>query len=79
MSKKLIAKDQLFHIAKQIQRQVFGTRKTQVYLFEKFQLSEQYTPEKLWDLYEDSVLMELEDLQPLQKKHYEKCEGGVSG
>ena len=64
VSKKLIAKDQLFHIAKQIQRQVFGTRKTQVYLFEKFQLSEQYTPEKLWDLYEDSVLTELEAYSP---------------
>ncbi|MCI6880770.1 MAG: hypothetical protein MR854_08465, partial [Clostridiaceae bacterium] len=67
VSKKLIAKDQLFHIAKQIQRQVFGTRKTQVYLFEKFQLSEQYTPEKLWDLYEDSVLMELEAYSPYKR------------
>lgn len=56
-----------FHIAKQIQRQVFGTRKTQVYLFEKFQLSEQYTPEKLWDLYEDSVLMELEAYSPYKR------------
>ena len=28
VSKKLIAKDQLFHIAKQIQRQGFGTRKS---------------------------------------------------
>lgn len=67
VSKKLIAKDQLFHIAKQIQRQVFGTRKTQVYLFEKFQLSEQYTPEKLWDLYEDSVLTELEAYSPYKR------------
>ena len=67
VSKKLIAKDQLFHIAKQIQRQVFGTRKTQVYLFEKFQLSEQYTPEKLWDLYEDSVLIELEAYSPYKR------------
>ena len=62
VSKKLIAKDQLFHIAKQIQRQVFGTRKTQVYLFEKFQCTHGTG-----------------SLQPLQKKHYEKCEGGVSG
>ena len=67
VSKKLIAKDQLFHIAKQIQRQIFGSRRTQVYFFEKFQLSEQYTPEKLWDLYEDSVLTELEAYSPYKR------------
>lgn len=67
VSKKLIAKDQLFHIAKQIQRQIFGTRKTQVYFFEKFQLSGQYTPEKLWDLYEESVLTELEAYSPYKR------------
>lgn len=56
-----------FHIAKQIQRQIFGSRRTQVYFFEKFQLSEQYTPEKLWDLYEDSVLTELEAYSPYKR------------
>ena len=47
-SKKLIAKNQLFQLAKQIQRQIFGYRKVQVHIFEKFLLSGQYTPEKLW-------------------------------
>ena len=38
-SKKLIAKDQLFHLAKQIQKQIFGVPEVQVLIFEKFQLS----------------------------------------
>ena len=66
-SKKLIAKNQLFHLAKQIQRQIFGYRKVQVLIFEKFQLSSQYTPQKLWSLYEDSVLTELEAYSPYKR------------
>ena len=67
LSKKLIAKNQLFQLARQIQRQVFGYRKTQVHIFEKFLLSEQYTPQKLWNAYEDSVLMELERYSPYKR------------
>ncbi len=66
-SKKLIAKDQLFQLAKQIKKQVFGYRRVQVYIFEKFLLSEQYTPEKLWKAYEDSVLVELEAYSPYKR------------
>ena len=66
-SKKLIAKNQLFQLAKQIKKQVFGYRRVQVYIFEKFLLSEQYTPEKLWKAYEDSVLVELEAYSPYKR------------
>ncbi len=66
-SKKLIAKDQLFQLAKQIQRQVFGYRRVQVLIFEKFQLSGQYTPRKLWDVYQESVLTELEAYSPYKR------------
>ena len=66
-SKKLIAKDQLFQLAKQIQRQVFGYRRVQVLIFEKFQLSGQYTPQKLWDVYQESVLTELEAYSPYKR------------
>ena len=66
-SKKLIAKNQLFQLAKQIQRQIFGYRKVQVHIFEKFLLSGQYTPEKLWSVYEESVLTELEVYSPYKR------------
>ena len=66
-SKKLIAKDQLFQLAKQIQRQVFSYRRVQVLIFEKFQLSGQYTPQKLWDVYQESVLTELEAYSPYKR------------
>ncbi|MBR5510004.1 MAG: PolC-type DNA polymerase III [Lachnospiraceae bacterium] len=66
-SKKLIAKNQLFQLAKQIQRQVFGYRRVQVLIFEKFLLSEQYTPKNLWDIYEESVLLELERYSPYKR------------
>ena len=66
-SKKLIAKNQLFQLAKQIQRQIFGYRKVQVHIFEKFLLSGQYTPEKLWSVYEENVLTELEVYSPYKR------------
>lgn len=66
-SKKLIAKNQLFQLAKQIQRQIFGYRKVQVYILETFRLSDQYTPEKLWSIYEESVLTELERYSPYKR------------
>ena len=66
-SKKLIAKDQLFQLAKQIRRQIFGCRRVQVHIFEKFLLSGQYTPQKLWDVYEDSVLTELAAYSPYKR------------
>ncbi len=66
-SKKLIAKNQLFQLSKQIQRQIFGYRKVQIHIFETFRLSDQYTPEKLWDVYEDSVLTELEHYSPYKR------------
>ncbi|MDO4261433.1 MAG: PolC-type DNA polymerase III [Eubacteriales bacterium] len=66
-SKKLIAKNQLFQLSRQIQRQIFGYRKVQVHIFEKFQLSGQYTPSKLWALYEDSVMTELEAYSPYKR------------
>ncbi len=66
-SKKLIAKNQLFQLAKQIQRQIFGYRKVQVYILETFRLSDQYTPEKLWNIYEESVLTELERYSPYKR------------
>ncbi len=63
-SKKLIAKNQLFQLAQRIQKQVFGYRKVRVLIFETFQLSGQYTPEKLWAVYEDSVFLEMEAYSP---------------
>jgi len=66
-SKKLIPKAQFLSMAKQIQRQIFGYRKIQVYIFEKFLLSKQYTPEKLWQIYKDSVLLEMETYSPYKR------------
>ncbi|MCD8097734.1 MAG: PolC-type DNA polymerase III, partial [Lachnospiraceae bacterium] len=66
-SRKLIAKHQLFQLAAQIQRQVFAGRPGKVWFFETFQLSEQYTPERLWSVYADSVLTELEAYSPYKR------------
>ncbi|MBS6397399.1 MAG: PolC-type DNA polymerase III [Clostridiales bacterium] len=66
-SKKLIAKNQLFQLSEQIRKQIFGYRKVKVHIFERFQLSEQYTPQKLWEVYEESVLTELEMYSPYKR------------
>ena len=44
-----------------IAQQIFKGRMMQVKVIEKYHLSEQYTPEKLLDLYRDSILEELKD------------------
>ncbi len=43
------------------QRQLFPGRPITIKILEKYRLSAQYTPEKLYDVYRDSILMELKN------------------
>ena len=58
---RLIYKKNIYQIEKSIKDQLFPKREMQVKVIEKYQLSGQYTPQKLMDVYLDSILDELKD------------------
>lgn len=59
ISPRLIHKKNIFNLEGQICRQLFPDYGMTVKIVEKFELSAQYTPKKLWELYYDSILLEL--------------------
>ena len=61
MGTRLIHKKNIVKLEKSIEEQIFKGRQMRVKIIEKYQLSGQYTPEKLLDLYKDSILEELKD------------------
>ena len=60
-STRLIHKNDIYRLEKAIEGQLFKGKQMNVKVIEKYQLSEQYTPEKLLDLYKDSILEELKN------------------
>ncbi len=58
-SPRLIQKKNILNLEGQILRQMFPDYGMSVKIVEKFTLSSQYTPEKLWDAYQDSVRLEI--------------------
>ena len=55
-AKRLIFKKNLWILEKEIQSQIFRDKNVDVSIIESFELSEQYTPESLFDIYFDSIL-----------------------
>lgn len=64
-SSRLIPKPQVYALEREIKKQLFPRREMQVKIIEKFNLSSQYTPEKLWNVYEDSMLEEIRNYSVL--------------
>ncbi|MGN0335490.1 MAG: PolC-type DNA polymerase III [Lachnospiraceae bacterium] len=58
VSKKLIQKEQLFLLEKNIKDQLFPRSRIEIKIIERFELSEQYDPENLYESYKDSILAE---------------------
>lgn len=57
----LIHKANIFQLEKDISSQLFPSRHMDIKIIEKFQLSSQYTAEKLLHIYEDSIADELKN------------------
>lgn len=57
---RLILKEDICRVEKEIEEQFFKNAGLTVKIYEKFQLSAQYNPEKFMELYRDSILFELE-------------------
>lgn len=65
-SKRLIEKNNIFEIEKEIKNQLFSNVDITIKILEKFQLSEQYTPSKLMEVYRSSILDELREYSMLE-------------
>ena len=61
VSSRLIDKRNIWSLEKGIREQLFPGKQIQIRIFEKYTLSEQYTPEKLLTAYRDSLQAELKE------------------
>ncbi len=58
-SGRLIEKEHIYSVEKEIKNQFFPREYMVIKIYEKFVLSEQYNPEKLMELYRESILTEI--------------------
>ena len=59
VSRNLIDKKDIYKVEKEIKRQLFSGIAIEIKIYERFELSAQYTPEKLLNVYRESILDEL--------------------
>ena len=64
-STRLIPKPEIYHIEQEIRQQLFPYKEVAVKIIEKFNLSSQYTPEKLMAVYRESILEEIRNYSVL--------------
>lgn len=73
-SPRLIHKKNIWDLERGIREQLFPGKQIQIRIFERFCLSEQYTPEKLLKVYRDSLLMELKNYSIIEYSIFRKAE-----
>lgn len=74
VSPRLIHKQNIYGLEKGIKDQLFPSKQVSIKIIEKFRLSDQYTPEKLLDVYRDSILMELKNYSIIEYNIFRKTE-----
>ncbi len=65
-SDRLIQKEDVFRVEGEIKRQFFPGAPMVIKFYERFRLSAQYTPERLMDVYRESILSELRAYSPVE-------------
>ena len=73
ISQRLIHKQNIYGLEKGIKDQLFPSKHLSVKIIERFQLSEQYTPQKLLTSYKDSLLMELKNYSIIEYNMFRKA------
>ena len=73
VSPRLIHKKAILDLEKGIKDQLFYGKQVTIRVFEKFRLSDQYTPEKLLQVYKDSILMELKNYSIIEYNMFRKA------
>ncbi len=62
-SERLIEKESIYSVEKEIKRQFFPKEYIVIKIYERFSLSGQYNPERLMETYKDSLLLELKECE----------------
>ncbi len=65
-SARLITKDCIWSVENEIKKQLFPNANIIVKIYERFELSAQYSPEKLMGIYRDSILGELKEYSHIE-------------
>ncbi|MEW4413909.1 PolC-type DNA polymerase III [Clostridium sp. AN503] len=74
VSPRLIHKKNILSLEQGIRDQLFPGKQIQIRIFEKYRLSDQYTPEKLLAAYRDSLLLELKNYSIVEYSIFRKAE-----
>ncbi|WP_034588470.1 PolC-type DNA polymerase III N-terminal domain-containing protein, partial [Enterocloster asparagiformis] len=73
-SPRLIHKKNIYDLEKGIKDQLFPDKQLEIKVLEKYNLSEQYTPRKLLEIYKDSLLLELKHYSIVEYNIFRKAE-----
>ena len=73
-SPRLMHKQSIYDLEKGIKDQLFPDKQLEIKVLEKYNLSEQYTPRKLLEIYKDSLLLELKHYSIVEYNIFRKAE-----
>lgn len=76
-SPRLISYEEVRKLEDQIRGQLFENTDVHVDIIDRYELSEQYTPERLMSIYFDSFEAELKDSSDLEANIFHKAEKGI--
>ncbi len=72
-SSRLIEKSAIFSVRDRISENLKTGKKIQIEIVEKYHLSQQYTVENLFELYRDSIVLELNEKSPIVSTMFKKA------
>lgn len=64
-SSRLIEKSAIFKVREELRKALRTGKKISIEIIEKYILSRQYTPENLFDIYKESIILELNESSPI--------------
>lgn len=64
-SDRLIQKEDVLKVEREMKNQFFPNASMTIRIYERYSLSTQYNPEKLMNIYRDSILLELREYSPI--------------
>ena len=73
-SKNLILKEDVYTVENELKKQLFKNADITIKLYEKFLLSAQYTPERLMEIYQDSIMLELKQFDHIMANMFRKAD-----
>ena len=71
-SSRLIEKSAIFKIREELKRGLRTGKKIEIQIVEKYNLSKQYTRENLFEIYRESIILELNEISPIIATFFKK-------